>query len=664
MNFFEAQARAKRQSNWLLLMFILAVVGLIIITNLLVMSVILYARDTRNFSEDFFWQQFDWSLFTVVAVVVTTFILLGSLYKTLSLSGGGRTIAEMLGGKLILRNTQDPAHRRLLNIVDEMAIASGIPTPPVYLLDEMGINAFAAGLSPNNAVIGITRGALAYLNRDELQGVIAHEFSHIFNGDMRMNIRLMGLLHGILLIGLTGYYLLRAMRYVHSSRSRKGGSAILILLVLGTGLLVIGYAGFFFGQWIKAMVSRQRELLADATAVQYSRNHEGIANALKKIGGSIWGSLLQNPAAPQYSHAYFSMGVTGFLQSIFATHPPLAQRIAYIDPSWDGKFITPQLEEADAKKAAETKTAIHTAIIGGAVAAGMLSPDAAIELVGKLKQEKVDLAQDILASIPGPLRQASEEPFGASAVIYGLLLDTKPGIRGKQQALLSQLVEPALSQHAVELTAYLPDLPESARLPLVDLTIPVLRTMSLDQYRRFRAVVQALISADKKVDMNEWILRQFLIRQLDETFKLRQRPKPKHGILGTVKKEAEIVLSLAAHCEHPDAAAAEQAFRSGIKAVGATALKFMTRDELSLDKLNKAIDKLEELKPLLKSRVLKACAACLMHDGKATIKGQEFLRTVASCLDCPMPPLARGNTLVPLKDIQDIRNIRDSSERH
>ena len=660
MNFFEAQARAKRQTSWLLLLFILAVAGLIILTNLLVMAIITYNRDYRYVSGASFWQQLDWNMFIVVAVAITALILLGSIYKTLSLSGGGHTVAEMLGGRLIPRNSDDPAHRRLLNVVEEMAIASGIPVPPVYLLDEMGINAFAAGLSPNNAVIGITRGALTYLNRDELQGVIAHEFSHVFNGDMRMNIRLIGVLHGILLIGLTGYYLLRTTRYVRSSRSRKGGSAVAVILVLGIGLVVIGYAGFFFGQWIKAMVSRQRELLADATAVQYARNNEGIANALKKIGGSMWGSLLENPAAPQYSHAYFSMGVKGFLQSVFATHPPLAQRIARIDPSWDGKFITPQMEETDAKKVAETKAAIHTAVIGGAVAAGMLTPDAAIELVGKLKQEKVDLARDILEAIPAPLRRASEEPFGARAVIYGLLLDSRPDILAKQQASLSQLADPAVTQYSRDLMVHLPDLPDSARLPLVDLTIPVLRAMSMDQYRRFRAVVQALIAADKKVDLKEWILQHFLIRQLDESFKLRQRPKPKHGLMGAVKKEAEIILSVVAHIEHPDAAAAEQAFRAGITAVGATALKLVPRDELTLDKLSKAIDKLEELKPLLKSRFLMACAACLMHDGKATIKGQELLRTVSGCLDSPMPPLARENTLSPLKNV---RNIPDSSER-
>ena len=641
MNFFEAQARAKRQTSWMLLLFGLAVAGLIVLTNLLVMALITYNRDARRFSGETFWQQFDWSLFTTVAAAVTILIVLGSVYKMVALSGGGRVVAEMLGGGLIPRNTDDPAQRRLLNVVEEMAIASGIPAPPVYLLNDMGINAFAAGHSPNNAVIAVTRGALTYLNRDELQGVIAHEFSHIFNGDMRMNIRLMGVLHGILLIGLAGYFLLRSTAFMRSSRNRNGGNVVVALFALGAGLVAIGYVGFFFGQWIKATVSRQRELLADATAVQYTRNNEGIADALKKIGGSTWGSLLENPSAQQYSHAYFSVGVKGFLQSLFATHPPLALRIKRIEPRWDGKFIEPKVQEIAADEAPEHIAAAKITVMAGAVAAGMLNPDDAVALVGNVKQEHVDLARDILASIPDPLRQAAEEPFGARAVIYGMLLDTKPEILAKQQTLMSHLADPAVMQHTTDLLPHLPILPEAARLPLVGVALPVLRTLSIEQYRRFRAVVGALIAADKKVDLKEWILQHFLIRQLDEHFNLRQRPKAKYSYLGAVKQETEVLLSLLAHTEHTDDTAAEQAFKVGIAAAGTTALKFVPREQLSLDKLNEAIDKVAELKPLLKPRILKACAAAIMFDGKATIKGQELLRTVASCLDSPMPPLAK-----------------------
>jgi Zn-dependent protease with chaperone function len=582
----------------------------------------------------------------MVGIATVAFVGLGSLYKILSLSDGGNVVAEMLGGSLVPSNTDDPAQRRLINVVEEMSIASGIPAPPVYLLNDMGINAFAAGLTPYNAVIGVTRGAITYLSRDELQGVIAHEFSHIFNGDMRMNIRLMGVLHGILLIGLTGYYLLRATRYTTDSRSsRGGGNVVAFILVLGVGLLVIGYVGFFFGQWIKASVNRQREFLADASAVQFTRNKDGIAGALKKIGGSSWGSRLDNPSAQQYCHAYFSDGVGGFMEELFATHPPLEQRIELIDPNWDGKFVAPKVQDVAAARAAADIAVARTAVLAGAVLAGVLTPDDAVATVGKMKQEHVDRARDILSSIPDPLRQAAAEPFGACAVIYCLLLDSNADILIKQQAALDAQAEAAVALLTEQLHGHLPNLPAAARLPLAGLALPTLRTLSKGQYDRFRAVVQALIAADNKVSLNEWTLTHFLMRQLDEHFGLQAPAKAKYGMLGDVNREAALLISLVAHAEHQGAAdAAELAFNAGITAAGATALKFVPSEELHLGVLDAAVDKLAELKPLLKPRIIKACAAVIMYDGQATTRGHELLRTISSCLDSPMPPLpAPGN---------------------
>jgi Zn-dependent protease with chaperone function len=644
MNFFEAQARARRRTGWLLMLFTLAVASLIILTNLLVMVVVAGSRDPNQLLATGILANFDWGLFGTVTVGTLVVIGFGSAYKMAELSGGGHVVAEMLGGRLVPRNSADPAERRLLNVVEEMAIAAGTPVPPVYLLDEEAINAFAAGLTANDAVIAVTRGTLDALDRDELQGVIAHEFSHIFNGDMRMNIRLMGVLHGILLIGLAGYYLLRATRHIGSSRSSRGGGNIgLAILVLGLGLLVIGYAGFFFGQWIKATVSRQREYLADASAVQFTRNRDGIAGALKKIGGSVMGSLLESPSARQYSHAYFSTGVSGFLESLLATHPPLEKRIRQIDPRWDGKFVTPK-PPASADDATEATTAQERdkrrAVVATTVLAGVLTPDAAVATIGSLDQEHVARARDILAAIPEPLRQAAAEPYGARALIYGMLLDAAPDIRARQQAVLDTQDDTAVAQLTAQLDAHLPALPEAARLPLAGMAMPTLRTLSSAQYERFRAVVAALIEADNKVSMHEWMLRHFLMRQLDEHFGLRPRPKAAHGLLGDVNREAALVISLVAHAEHTDAAEAEQAFTAGVAAVGATALKFVPREEINLKGLDDAIDRLAELKPLLKPRILKACATTIMHDGEATVRGQELLRTLASSLDSPMPPLA------------------------
>ena len=515
MNFFEAQERARQRTGWLVLLFATAMIGLIAITNLLLLGILAYGQTGEFvFSPVTLQQQFDWDIFIGVALVVSILIFLGSLYKTMSLSDGGRSVAEMLGGRLIARNTSDPDERRLLNVVEEMAIASGISVPNVYVLDETSINAFAAGLTPNDAVIGVTNGTLRYLDRDELQGVIAHEFSHIFNGDMRMNIRLIGVLHGILLLGLIGYYILRATRYVRGSRNKEGASAIAIVLALGAGLVAIGYIGFFFGQWIKAMVSRQREYLADASAVQFTRNKEGIAGALKKIGGLTAGSLLDSPSAPQYSHAYFSQGVGGFLQSLFATHPPLTKRIKKIDPGWNGEFIASRkVESAVEKQSGTEEAATRSGIVTGTIAAGILTANEIIEQVGSVKEEQVEVAREIINAIPASLRQASEEPFGARAIIYGLLISANTEIETKQRRILMQQADPAVAKQATLLTDDLTTLPMYARLPLLEITIPALQELSPPQYRQFRKVVQSLIAADNKVDLKEWILQRLVMQQ-------------------------------------------------------------------------------------------------------------------------------------------------------
>ena len=390
MNFFEAQDRARRNTAWMILLFILAVAGLVFLTNLLLLAVLAYLKAGYFvFSVSELQSYFDPSVFVGVTVGVCLLIFGGSFYKTMSLSKGGPAVAEMLGGRLVPQSTSDLQQRQLLNVVEEMSIAAGMPIPKVYLLDEHSINAFAAGQSPANAVIGVTRGALTQLSREELQGVIAHEFSHIFNGDMRLNIRLIGVLHGILLVGTIGYFILRSMRFAGRSRSRKGGGAIVAILTLGAGLMVIGYAGTFFGQWIKAVVSRQREYLADSSAVQFTRNKDSIAGALKKIGGSSGGSYIDAPTATEYSHAYFANGISSFWQSLFATHPPLEKRIKAIDPGWDGNFVSPEIRKqpitSEASSAISSKAAAEMAVKTAILSAA----GAAIEQIGTLNEENI-----------------------------------------------------------------------------------------------------------------------------------------------------------------------------------------------------------------------------------------------------------------------------------
>ena len=636
MNFFEAQDKARRNTLWMILLFILAVGGLIFLTNLLLLVVLAYLKTGYFiFSLSELNSFLEMPVFVGVTVGVCLLIFGGSFYKTMSLSKGGPAVAEMLGGRLVPQSTNDLQQRQLLNVVEEMSIAAGMPIPKVYLLEENSINAFAAGQSPANAVIGVTRGALTLLSREELQGVIAHEFSHIFNGDMRLNIRLIGVLHGILLVGMIGYFILRSLRFAGRSRSKKGGNGIVVIIALGIGLMVIGYAGTFFGQWIKAVVSRQREYLADSSAVQFTRNRDSIAGALKKIGGSGAGSYIEDPAAPLYSHAYFANGLGSFWQSLFATHPPLEKRIRAIDPRWDGKFLTsrvsrqpasPETSGVASAKAAEF--AVNTAILSAA--------GAAIDQIGTLNEENIEQVRQLIVAMPGSLREAAQSAYSARAVVYASLINHQVGNKDVL-ALLEQHANremPALTRQ------YLPEikkLDEHMKLPLLELCINALRELSTNQFIQFERAINKIIVADKKVDLIEWVIQRLVLQQLNEHFGLRKPPKARHSTLGAVKADAETLMSLIAYVEHEDDSEAANAFDHGKKEIGATALNIVPREELSLNILNQSLDNLMQLKPLVKPRILLAMVAIVLADGKTTPRGVELVRTISTCLDCPMP---------------------------
>lgn len=652
MNFFEAQAQAKRHTARLVLLFALAVLGLIVLSNLLVFAVLMWVGGVPGPASQSLAAQFDPSVAVLVTLAVLLTVGLGSLYKTLALGGDGRRVAEMLGGRLIAPASQSAEERRLMNVVEEMAIASGIAVPPVYVLDEPGINAFAAGRSPNSAVIGITRGALEQLDRDELQGVIAHEFSHIFNGDMRLNLRLIGVLHGILLIALLGWQLLRSAGHGRAARGRGGNSSAAAAVPLfGLGLVAVGSIGYFFGQWIKATISRQRELLADASAVQYTRSPEGIAGALKKIGGgqmdsrirsragsdSGAGSLLRAPAAAQYSHAYFAAGVRGWLQSMFATHPPLEMRIRRLEPHWDGRFVIAVPDGVGGREAGAAAPIAAGAAAGFAVG----NADALIARVGTSDDDALSVARELLAAMPARLRAAAEEPYGARAVIFALLLDSREEVAAEQGRILATAAEPAVALHARALRAEVAALMDRLRLPLAELTVPALQALSPDQYRRFRGVVEALMRADHRLAFDEWILRRYVLRRLDEAFGLRSAAQERYVDATTAGAALSRVLSVLARLEHVgDDAAARAAFAAGAAAETGLDLPLTFHaGTVTLTALDADFDRLESLDAGKKERVLRMCIACIQHDRQMTRRGYELLRTLAGCLDCPLPPL-------------------------
>ncbi len=649
MDFFEYQADAKKRTKLLVFYYAMAVI-LIIASVYVIMAIALGYAETdpqTPFDSSLLWRP---ELLFWTALLVGGIIGLGSLFKIHSLSGGGKSVASMLGGRPISADTNNPAERRLLNIVEEMAIASGVPVPPVYVLDQEGINAFAAGFKPSDAVIGVTRGCLDKLNRDELQGVIAHEFSHIINGDMRLNIRLIGVLFGILLITVVGQVLMRIGLYSglggggrrRSSRSSgKGNGLPIALMLMGLLLIIVGSIGVFFGRLIKSAVSRQREFLADASAVQFTRNPEGIAGALKKIGG--FSSRIDSVHAEEASHMFFANSLKSSMSGLLATHPPLRERIRRLEPG-----------SAPAPGRARTASVPAPAVASGAVAgldngavSGLAaheatSPEQVSSSIGAMQAENLSYAAKMIESIPQSLRAVVRTPQGARAVIYCLLLSREKDALVKQQDWLRQRLSEAACISLWKICRQVDSLPAAARMPMVDLTFTALQQQSQDEYRQFKETVQFLISADQKVGVFEFALSRSLLRNLEPVF---GRPEKLatvyHGIQRLRPHCLPLLALLARYGNEDDPQQAAADFAAGVKQLGAdseiTPMPDTAQDPVKT--FDAALKVLRQASDKVKRQIVNACVAAVVGNHSVTVEESELLRAVVDSLDCPMPPL-------------------------
>ncbi|HSX50841.1 MAG TPA: M48 family metallopeptidase [Cellvibrio sp.] len=643
MNFFEHQDRARRKTNHLILLLILAVLCLVAITTLLFAAFVYFTQEHGAVGEisPGIWQGILHALslqtFLWIALTVSSVVLIGSLFRFFQLRAGGKAIAEAMGGRLLAGSTTDANERKILNVVEEMAIASGAAVPPVYLIEDDAINAFAAGYHPQDAVIGITRGCIHTLNRDELQGVIAHEFSHIYHGDMRINMRLISLLHGILVIGLVGEFLIRAASNRGARRSSKDNSPVAIL-ALGLGLLVIGYSGIFFGNLIKAAVSRQREFLADASAVQFTRNPEGIAGALKKIGGSSHGSQLQNEHAAEFSHMYFGQGVKS-LFNLMATHPPLEERIKRIQPGWNGEFA--QATYIRSKTSDDETGAMGfnagASVVNNAAANALIDIDATLNQIAQPTLPQVEYARERLAEIPARLKEAAQIPFSARGIIFGLLLDRQSDLRNQQLALLNQHLSPEDANDLIPIINDAADIDASLRLPLIELCLSPLKQLSADQQHEFVKCLQLLVNADNKVSLMEWAVYRIVLHNTI----IHNKPTRDRN-LRDLQNECQLLLSLLAYAGATSETKAEVAFAQAQAILNFPTLKLLPRTYIKLTDADAALERLNLTKPLQKPQLLKALSQCILQDGKVTIPEAELFRAIADSLDCPIPPLITG----------------------
>jgi Zn-dependent protease with chaperone function len=639
VNFFEAQDRSRRTTRRLVLLFLLATVVIVAAVTLIVSAAIALSQPLGTagiFTAD--WLQSNAGVLGGVALATAGTISVGSIYRTAKLSAGGGQVARELGGTAVPTDVEDPLRRRLRNVVEEMAIASGVPVPDIYVLEEEpGINAFAAGFNTGDAAVAVTRGTLETLDRDELQGVIAHEFSHILNGDMRLNIRLMGLLFGILAIGLAGRMILHGTRHVRvSGRSDRGGAGAVVLI--GLGLFLIGSLGVFMARLIKAGVSRQREYLADASAVQFTRQTSGIAGALKKIAAAANGSRLREADAEEVSHMLFSLGGRSF-SSLMATHPPLEKRIRALDPTFDPDSLqrpgaAPTDAGADARAAG----------FAGGPAAGTradLDADRITSSVGNPGAEHVAFAGKLRRALPEEIHHAAHSRTEVVLLVVALILRPEPAPRERQLALLESRLGAVRTRRVKTLFEDCAALGPLYRLPLLELAFPALKDRPTGQLAFLVELVAELSTLDGELDFYEYCYTRTLSGYLSEALSPRLEARHHDRDLKNrrTRKAVHVLLATLAQHGSTDEAGSRAAYQAGIATLDGEWPPWTAISDWQ-EQLDACLDILRHLSGEARRRVVVALVATIREDRMTTLAEAELLRAICAMLDCPLPPLA------------------------
>ena len=668
MNFFEHQELARRNSQRLVVLFVLAVIAIVIAVN--VAATVLYHLFIVPTGLRWGSAQLPNGFYFTNTVVVLGLILGGTWLEMNRLKAGGSAVARMVGAREVDTSTRDLLDRRLLNVVEEMAIASGVPVPRVFVMDnETAINAFAAGHSINDAVVAVTRGTLTRLSRDELQGVIAHEFSHILNGDMKLNLRLIGVLYGLLIVALAGRFLLELGGRSRGGGSRSSGSAIAVLFAAGLLLWILGYIGVFFGRLIKAGVSRQREFLADASAVQFTRNPEGIGGALRKIAGlskeTGLGTRIEHPQAESLSHLFLGAARPSFVRGMFATHPPLDDRLRRIYGRAVEPIAAPEnavalalggLSPAEIQRPrspiefipSDTAHSGTTALPqsaspvaglveqGAALASGAAAMAAKVTSdIGTVRSRHRDFAlDDAQQALLQSLRRAAADGTRAQLLVLALLIDKDRELRGQQLALVAEVYGSEAAEITVSYHEQVQRLPPGARQPLADVAMPALRRLPLGAREALLRTAHLLIAADGRLTVSEYLLFTLLKRRLDRD---AGRAVPvSFASLGQVAEEAALVLSLVAAVRLPERP--EHAFNAGAVQVRDAELRFVASHAIRLDAVSNALDRLNQLAPLAKPQLIKAATAVAFVDDTTNWKAASALRMFCAALDAPLPP--------------------------
>ncbi|HEY6456906.1 MAG TPA: M48 family metallopeptidase [Steroidobacteraceae bacterium] len=645
MDFYAYQATARRQSRLFVVMFMAAVAAVVIALDAVIFTVLAARSSAAAYGGQYGDASLDPLQFAmrnpdtvfVVSVLIIGVIALASLFKSAQLRGGGAVVAQSLGGVRVERDTADPARKRLRNIIEEMAIASGVPVPEIYVLEqEPAINAFAAGHTPANACITVTQGALDHLDRDELQGVIGHEFSHILNGDMRLNIQLMGAIFGLLVIAIIGRLVFNFAPRGGNDRDRRGGG--LGWVGVGLAAMALGYLGLLAGRMLQAAVSRQRERLADASAVQFTRSTTGLKGALLKIAALEEGSKFVAADAEQVAHMLFAPG----LDRIFATHPPLLERIRELDPQFDPAELQRLLEHGipgpqGGGYATPAAAAVRPAIPVPGVSSSFAADAGAIAAqVGRPQPGNVDQAQVMREQIPPVLRNFSDTGAHARSMVLALLLSRDPAIRDAQAQRVAREYGNAELQVINTAIATAGTIAPMLRLPALLQLFPTLRRLPLADRQRLNALVLDLIHIDANIDVFEFCLAKLLESMLNDAAG-NAAPYGKLG-LENCAASVHVLFATLARCGSDDEQEIRAAYVAGINGLLKSYPQYRTYDDWA-QRTGVALNELDQLQPPAKQQLIEGLVRTVANDGRLKVEESELLRTTCALLHCPMPIL-------------------------
>jgi Zn-dependent protease with chaperone function len=632
VNFFEHQDEAKRNTRNLVLLFLLAVIIIIVaidVALLLLFSNVL--NDTAGTTQSLSGYLADNSTLLLFGSAGTgATIGLASLYRSASLSDGGGAVARQMGGVPVETDPKDPLCQRLRNVVEEIAIASGVPVPEIYVMEqESGINAFAAGYSPSDAAVAVTRGTLESLNRDELQGVIAHEFSHVLNGDMRLNIRLIGILFGIMILAIAGRHILSGARFSSRSRNSNGGA----IMLFAAALTAIGYIGLFFARWIKAAVSRQREYLADASAVQFTRNPQGIAGALKKIAVHAQGASLAKDSE-EIAHMLFGQGIRA---TLFATHPPIIERIQRIEPGFREQELVTIAKRLQQRSRKEAQREMAASQAGSKRAP--FDPRTIIEGIGQPGWEQILAAAALAATLPESLVSAARSTEWAPELLLCILLDKDESIRERQLlAIARKLGAESETQVRYLLQSAMPIKPQQ-RLPLLEIAFPALKRRPVAFMHRMLEAVNEIVHMDGKIEVFEFLLAKVISLHLSEAINPAQSATGGNDTLLNHTQAVRDVVAILADHGHKESELIQRSYANGINSAGLESgpMQWPTDWVKTLDT---ALRQLDNLKNKEKERLITALIETILTDTQVTVEELELLRAIGSALHVPLPLLS------------------------